>query len=496
MSRIPSRRRPVCSAIIVWLAVACFTAATDRTNDALAAETAGAATRSEWLVGVARVQVTPAEPMHLAGFGNRVVPAEGTAQELEAKALAFAAADSASVHKAKLVIVTLDLLSVPIELRTELERHLAAQHKLPGESLLLNCSHTHCGPELVFTEAELATLPPERAAMCRRYNTTLVTKLKRLIDDALAALAPAKLSYGHARCAFAMNRRLPAESGDPEKYLNRPNPEGVVDHDVPVLKVERPDGKLAAVLFGYACHNTTLNFKQFHGDYAGHAQHFIEARHPGTVALFLMGCGGDQNGYPRFKPEYSEQHGRSLALAVEAALEAKSREVRGPLRAAYDTVPLEFQQPRAEHLKARMATGAEYSKASAPYLLDWDKRRLAGLEAGTLIKSYPFPAQAIRFGDDLLLVALAGETVVDYSLRLKRELGDNNAAGKAAVWVAGYSNDVFAYVPSKRVLLEGGYEAERAMAYGPTTTMPGPFAPSVEETVVGLVRKLVEAVSK
>jgi len=461
-----------------------------------AADPATAAPQPEWKVGVARVKITPDEPMHLAGFGNRVVPAEGTSLDLEAKALAIEEADSTGPTKTKLVIVTLDLLSVPIELRAELEKYVLETHKLPRESLLLNCSHTHCGPELVFTEAELATLSPERAAMCRRYNRALGDKLVKLVDGALAAAAPAKLSYGHARCGFAMNRRLPAEPGDPEKYLNRPNPEGVVDHDVPVLKVERPDGTLAAVLFGYACHNTTLNFRKFHGDYAGHAQHFIEARHPGTVALFLMGCGGDQNGYPRFKPEDSEQHGRSLASAVEAALEAKQRPLHGPLRAAYDTVPLEFQQPRAEHLKARIATGAEYSKSSAPYLLDWDKRRLAGLEAGSLIKSYPFPAQAVRFGDDLLLVALAGETVVDYSLRLKRELGGNGGLVAPAVWVAGYSNDVFAYVPSKRVLLEGGYEAERSMAYGPTTVMPGPFAPAVEETVIGLVRRLVEAVTK
>lgn len=485
------RRSARRSTLVVSLVVAMAWATTSA-----AADLATGAAESKWMVGVSRVKVTPAEPMHLAGFGNRVVPAEGTALELEAKALAIADADPATAGKTKLVIVTLDLLSVPIELRTELEGHVAARHKLPRESLLLNCSHTHCGPELVFTEAELATLTPERAAMCRRYNAALVAKLKKLIDDALAAAAPAKLSYGHARCGFAMNRRLPAEPGDPEKYLNRPNPDGVVDHDVPVLKVERADGAIAAVLFGYACHNTTLNLKQFHGDYAGHAQHFIEARHPGTVALFLMGCGGDQNGYPRFKPEFSEQHGRSLALAVEAALEAKQRVIRGPLRAAYDTVPLEFQQPRAEHLKARIATGAEYSKASAPYLLDWDKRRLAGLEAGTLVKSYPFPAQAIRFGDDLMLVALAGETVVDYSLRLKRELGGDRGASAPAVWVAGYSNDVFAYVPSKRVLLEGGYEAERSMAYGPTTTMPGPFEPAVEEAVIGLVRKLIEAVKR
>lgn len=448
-----------------------------------------AKSEANWRAAAVKMVVTPDEPMYLAGFGNRVVPAEGTALELEAKALAIEDVGT----KAKLVIVTLDLLDVPILLREELERYVAAKHKLPRESLLVNCSHTHCGPELRFAEVELAAVAPDRAAMCRRYNRALVEKLTTLIDLALAKLAPVKLSYGHARCGFAMNRRLKSDPFDPaEPYLNRPNPDGVVDHDVPVLKIESLDGKLATALFGYACHNTTLNLKQFHSDYAGFAQQAVEARHPGAVAMFLMGCGGDQNGYPRMKLEFSEQHGRSLAVAVEAALEAKTRPVHGPLRMAYDTVPLTFQQPpSAERLQARIATKAEYPAAQASYMLEWDQRRLAALTQGTLIKSYPFPTQVVRFGDDLLLVALAGETVVDYSLRLKRKL-----AGNAAVWVAGYSNDVFAYVPSKRVLLEGGYEAERAMAYGTNPVMPGPFEPTVEETIVTEVFKLVKSVSK
>lgn len=435
-----------------------------------------------WSVGVAQVDVTPDEPMYLSGFGNRVIPAEGTAMPLRAKAAALTDPQGSQ----PVVLVTLDLIDVPIQLRLALEKHLADKHRLGRESLLLNCSHTHCGPELRFAEEDLATLEPPRAAMCRRYNRLLLDKLAKLIDDALAGSAPARVSYGHARCGFAMNRRL-KNDGEGEPYLNRPNPEGVVDHDVPVLRIERPDGKLAAVLFGYACHNTTLALKQFHADYAGYAQAALEAAHPGTMALFVMGCGGDQNGYPRMKLEHSEQHGRSLAIAVEAALEATQRPLRGPLRAAYDNVALEFQTPPpAERLRARIATKAEYPRSGYEYHEAWDRRRLTALEQGTLIKSYDFPTQVVRFGDDLLLVALAGETVVDYSLRLKREL-----AGETPLWVTGYSNDVFAYVPSKRVLLEGGYEAERALSYSSWPVFPAPFQPNVEDKIIGKVRELL-----
>ena len=84
------------------------------------------------------------------------------------------------------------------------------------------------------------------------------------------------------------------------------------------------------------------------------------------------------------------------------------------------------------------------------------------------------------------MVAVGGETVVDYSRRIKLQYGD-----QAAVWVAGYSNDVFAYLPSRRVLLEGGYESSRAMTYFTNPVHPTAFAPDVEERVMSLVETLV-----
>ena len=78
-------------------------------------------------------------------------------------------------------------------------------------------------------------------------------------------------------------------------------------------------------------------------------------------------------------------------------------------------------------------------------------------------------------------MALPGEVVIDYSLRLKSELIGSH------VWVAGYSNDVFGYLPSLRVLEEGGYEGGGAMRY---TSLPGPFAPSVEKRVIEKVHEL------
>ena len=420
-----------------------------------------------WKAGVASEVITPDQPMWMAGYAARNKPSEGKVHDLFAKALALE--DAAG---ARLVIVTLDLVSVPQSLRDAMEVEVDRRFGLPPEGLLLNVSHTHCGPELRMTKAALYGLPPERVEQAQAYAGQLKEKLLSLITRAIQAMAPATLSYTHGRAGFAMNRRLPTEQG----FRNRPNPDGRVDHDVPVLRVDGTDGKLQAVLFGYACHATTLGFYQFCGDYPGFAQRYIEEAHPGVTALFMTGCGGDQNPQPRRTLELAQQHGRALANGVEAALISQPRSVRGPLRLALEEVTLEFAQPPdRKKLEEQAASSNKYERRHAEALL----RELD--QSGTIRTDLPYPVQVVRFGNDLALIALAGEVVVDYSLRLKSEL-----AGPP-IWVAGYSNNVFGYLPSLKVLEEGGYEGGEAMRY---TTLPGPFAPSVEERVVGKVHEL------
>ena len=370
-----------------------------------------------WKAGVAVPKITPQTSMWMAGYAARKKPSEGVWQDLYAKALAIEDADGQ-----RLVVITLDLIGVLPTLRQAVERDVATQYKLPPQDLLLNASHTHSGPE--YRERK------GREDEARTYHQFLEATLVRLTGEALAKLAPAELAYSHARAGFAMNRRLKTDKG----YLNRPNPDGPVDHDVPVLIVNDQGGKLRAVMFGYACHNTTLGFYNFCGDYAGYAQEYLQADHPGTTAMFVLGCGADQNPYPRSDLKLAQQHGRTLATAVEAALFATPRPMRGPLGCDLQKVVLQH--------------------------------------GGEKPSPQEYPIQVIHFGSDLTLVALASEVVVDFSLRLKRELPDGPAK-----WIAGYSNGYFGYIPSLRVMQEGGYEAN-------------PWAPTTEEQIVAKVHEL------
>ena len=136
-------------------------------------------------------------------------------------------------------------------------------------------------------------------------------QLVKLIEAASADSRPARLAYGEGKATFAINRRAgrTLKKGEPvDRSALVP-----VDHSVPVLQVTGAEGKVAAVLFGYACHNTTTPIYHYNGDYAGYAQIALEAAHPGATALFMIGCGGDSNPDPRGKIELAEKYGKSPA---------------------------------------------------------------------------------------------------------------------------------------------------------------------------------------
>ena len=428
-----------------------------------------AAAQTSWKAGVAKVAITPDAPVWMAGYASRTRPSEGKVQDLYAKALAL---DDG--RGGRVVLLTSDLIGFSGALAEAIGARVEKQFRLPRARLVLSASHTHTGPVTRDYLRGSYELDARQAAAVADYNRRLEDQIVAVIGRALGDLRPARLDFGRGETHFGVNRREFTGQGV-RIGVNR---DGPVDPDVPVLRVASPRGELRAVVFGYACHNTTLTgeFYEFSGDYAGFAQERLEAAHPGATAMYVMGCGADINPQPRSQLELARDHGAALAAAVGGVLGGALAPVRGPLRADFERVALPFAAPPARaEFEARLTEANAFRRRHA-------ERMLARLDRdGKLISEYSYPIQVVRFGGDLTLVALAGEVVVDYVLRLKRELG---AGG---LWVAAYCNDVFAYVPSARVLKEGGYEAAESMIY---YDLPGPFAPAVEELIVGRVRAL------
>ena len=459
--------------VICFLFLASFTGFLPR-QTVIAAE-------PSWSAGVAQTRITPEGAYWMGGYASRKKPSEGTDLDLHAKALALRDAEGN-----RLVIVTLDLLVVTPKIADAVLSGAKERFGLEPANVLLNCSHTHCGPELRLYRETLHNIPKTHMVRMRTYVDWLNSRLLELIGEAFDNLEPARLSASRSTAAFAINRRN-NRGAELDRRFAAGALEGPVDHAVPVLRGANSKDKILAIVFGYACHNTTMSFFKTSGDYAGYAQKFVEEAHPGAVGMFVMGAGGDQNPHPRREQKHLAQHGRALADAVGRALAGKQTEVRGRLRSARQDAPLKFQ-PHADRgtLERQLKSRNQYERWKARYVLG---RLNAGLKP---IGEYDLPVQAARFGDEILLVAIGGETVVDYSLRFRKQFAGVDSKGPM-LWFAGYSTDVSFYLPSLRVLKEGGYEGGGHMVY---TKFSGPFAEDVEERVFRAIRSAVNQVSE
>lgn len=415
----------------------------------------------DWKAGIARVDITPQKKIWLGGYASRNKPAQGTTHPLWAKALVL---DDQQGHRG--VIVTTDLIGLTREISDRVGQRVSQKTGIKREQIMLNCSHTHSGPVVLGCAALAYDLPAKHQKEVEAYARHLEDQLVNVIVQANASLAPATLSYGEEQANFAINRR------------GKINPDGPVDHTVPVLRIDDATGKMRAVLFGYACHNTTIALYDYCGDYAGFAQAALEEKYPGTTALFMLGCGADANPEPRGTLPLAKQHGNALAEAVSKALDQPREPIHGPLSVKMKRTDLPFVAPPTKaDLEQQKGTGDVYTQRLTRFLLNQLEQQ------GLITASYPFSAQVIQFGNDLTLIGLGGETVIDYSIRLHEELSDRR------IWVAGYCNEVFAYVPSERVLKEGGYEGGGAMKY---FGFHGPFQPGVEDRIIQLVHSLIE----
>jgi len=431
---------------------------------------------ASWKAGFAKVKITPHGSLWMAGFAARTHASQGTLLELHAKALAI---EDESGHRA--VLVTTDLLGLPQNVSENIARRVQQKYGLSRGQLLLNSSHTHSGPVVGRTLAVAYEgkqgINAKQWSAVDIYTRYLEDRIVQVVGAALGKLQPATLSLGHGEADFAMNRRVKTAEG----YVGGFNPDGPVDHSVPILVVRNQRGKLLGIVFGYACHNTTIGatFYKFNGDYAGFAQQWLEKRYRGAAALFVQGCGADANPHPRGTVELARQHGEELGQAVAKAMDGALQPVDGPLKTEFKVFPVQFAGPptRAD-MQEQLKSDDIYVRKHAEAMLKIIDQK------GHLPSSYPYSIEVWQFGPSLTMVALAGECVVDYDLKLKKELGPDN------LWVAGYSNDVFAYIPSSRILQEGGYEGGGAMIY---YGQPGPFAPGIEDTILREVHEAIES---
>jgi hypothetical protein len=385
------------------------------------------------------------------------------------------------------VVVTSDLMGFPRYMYDDISKKLMDRFHLNRSDILITFSHNHCGPRV---SEDLVDYYPKDAAqeeLVREYSVVLENKIIDVVAQAFSDLSPARLSAGEGKATFAVNRRNNVEAEVPDLLASGKPLKGPVDHSVPVLAVHKAGGRLAAVLFGYACHPTTLSFTKWCGDYPGFAQIDLEKNHPGTMAMFYNAGGGDQNPLPRRKVEYCEDYGNRLVIAVEKVLGGKMKTVPARLKTAFEFVDLDYlANPTKEELESYLYEPGKDTTARARIRASWAQRMLDKLNAGEkFATSYSYPVEVWNLGGVLTWIGMGGEAVVDYPLRFKKEFGKRT-------WVFGYANVLVAYIPSRRVWEEGGYEGGAFLyEYGlPADRWAGDVETRIADAVHRLVREV------
>ena len=423
--------------------------------------------------GIACIDITPRDSIRMNGYSNRIEPSVGISTPLQARALAIR-----DGRDRLALVLTLDLITIDEMLAGRIAGYAFERYQIPRERILINASHTHTGPVVHETLLEMGPLNPDDLSVIEAYTKELESNLHRVIDQALIHLDEGSWTFGLGRAEISMNRRMFGPAG--VRFGN--NPDAPVDTDVPVLAIRDSTRALKAVLFGYACHATTLrNSRTLSADYIGYARDYFEMAQNGVTSFFLQGCCGELNPYPRGNETWARTHALNLAGSVARVISRDMQPLGAQLECAFKTIQLEIDRiPTVEQLNDIIAADTMASSRQRQEI-HFARKLRAKLENGESIPAfYSYPVQVWKFGGDLILAALGGEVTVDYSLRLKRELGGN-------VWISGYSNDVRGYIGSNRILLEGGYEADHSTVY---YQLPSRWRMDVENQIISTVHEL------
>ena len=432
----------------------------------------GTAYAGDWKIGASRIDITPNEPVRLSGYASRLKPSEGIDSSLFARSLYME-------HKQgqPLLIVSLDAIGISASLTEEIGRAIKSEFGLNRSQVVLCTTHSHTAPHLdgVLTNLFADVLSPKEREASTRYTDRLREATLQSIREAIKNVQPGTMSIAQDKAEFAINRRV-IQSGRWANFGETPG--GPVDRRVRVLSARNETGELIAVAYQYACHCTSINpdRNRVSSDWAGLSAEMLEKQNAGLVALPIIGTGADSNPNPRGEYVHAQTHAKSMSEAVTRALNLEQMQLAAPSHTSFSYAGLEFDRPNVSTLETLLQDPNKHIQNRARALLETLKVK------DRIPESYPAPIHFWGFGDQLAWVFLGGEVVVDYQIRLERELSQYSN-----VWVAAYVDDVFAYVSSERLRREGGYEVDSSMIY---YNQPGPWVTGTEEKLVKAVLDL------
>lgn len=254
--------------------------------------------------GIAKADISPSKPVQMAGYASRKLLSQGVHDPLFARVIAF------EFGGQRAVLVSLDNLGFYNGTATPMRSALLERCKLDPSELMLCAIHTHSAPTLTLNADQDHPNNVE-------YTRNLTNTIGDLIERALKTLEPVSVGVGRGFSPVGMNRRQkvvePGTDGIAKEIIRLGRNEyGPTDKEVLVMKICRTDGTITGVIFGYACHSTSLGpgNMMISGDVHGLAEQFVE-RNLGNEVIVpaFAGASGDIDPWFRVVPGFRTESG-------------------------------------------------------------------------------------------------------------------------------------------------------------------------------------------
>jgi hypothetical protein len=386
-------------------------------------------------VGVAVRDITPSPGAHLWGYRGRVKPAEGTLDPLFAKALVFQSGDD------RVAILSLDLGRVPANESCERIRGRAAE--IGVKYVFFAATHTHHGPVMENPDAS--------------YMPFIEKEIFDTINEAAANSRPAKIGVARTFIDIAHNRRKIRDDGKCVMiWRNETRVEtSPVDREALVVKLTDLDGAPLATLVNFACHPVVMGCSNYlySADYVGELTRLVKEG-TGAECVFLQGACGNINPYLDKTPVESG--------GVEAMLQV-GRECADAVLAAYDAINTSVpESPSVTFEENLVPVGTRWNlddPASADAL-----RRVHGSMFDLYFRDarpdLAVPMSVVILNKKLALVGMPGEIFIQHQIVLKEKSPIHDTL------FCGFANGYFAYFPTIKDALAGGYGGTTASFVG------------------------------
>jgi hypothetical protein len=396
-----------------------------------------------------KVDITPSTSQWLLGYQAR--QSTGVHDRIYHRVIALDGGN------AQLYLISSDLCLFSPTLYDSVTRELQAQTGIDPKQVMWSVTHTHAAPELGPPDMYKALLGRSDHEWDRDYTARTTKALVDGVRTARDRLEPARVAFGTGTSAANINRRAKDVDGQVSLGLN---PDGPVDHQFNLIRLDRPDGSLIALVANYAMHGTVMNGDnlKISGDGPGVVTAYLEEKLGGTV-LYVNGAAGN------IAPIYS------VYSTPESGHLSQFRVLLGDrILAALAGMGPGIAEVTMEHAEKVVETprraGLEWPEELAAY---------GGSDGRPLVR---LPLRFLRINDTVIWTAPV-EMFCEISMEVRRR------SPFPHTFYFGYTNGWFGYLPTARGFDEGGYE--------PRTS---PFSAQAEEDVGQAVTSVIQGLRR